>query len=233
MRNTLLAASVFALTGTAASAATTETGALGAGEPGFIGILEATFGGTFSRSGADYVSGSVTAFRVADDGSDSSIGAGLYTAELVASYSDNIQEFGILTDTGFQMLDMTDQFGMLNSAPVVFNAESATTLVARDGGESGLHTSDPALNPGGRVQLITFLIEEEDGDESLLLFWEDLSEQPGIGKNRTKADFNDLVVRLSSVDSASAVVPIPASALGGLLILGGVGALGVVRKLRK
>ncbi|MEM6560446.1 MAG: hypothetical protein AAF656_02505 [Planctomycetota bacterium] len=229
-----LAAATLALTAGTTQAALTDPGRLGAGEPGFIGILQNTFGGTFSRSGADYTSDvGVTAVRVADDGADSSIPAGTYLAELVASYSDNEQEFGILESGEFMMVAKANSFGMLDETAVTFSATEATTLVARDGGESGLHTSEPTLNPGGKDQLITFRIEEEDGDESLLLFWEDLSDVPGVSKGRTKADYNDLVVQLSSVDTAAAVIPLPASAMGGILLVGGAGALGLFRKLRK
>src|SRR5205807_6102169 len=90
-------------------------------------------------------------------------------------------------------------------------------------GDSGTQSSLDSDNSDGRDHLIAYVVTglPDTSGPVWMLFFEDMNRIIGTPKNRTFADYNDLVVEVRSVVSP---IPLPPAGWAGLLTLAG-GAL--------
>ena len=75
--------------------------------------------------------------------------------------------------------------------------------------------------------MVTYLLKGSGADR-WLMFWEDVDVTPHIAKHRSSADFNDLVVEVTSHSQAVSVPLLPASYMGIATLLSG----GIAKVLR-
>lgn len=238
----LAAVAIIAGPATDAGAANSRIGAsIGGSEPSHQQILENLYGGSFTRSGDDFSNGQVDVQRLGDDGA----GAGreqifqpeFVSARAVASFARNSKTFGTVDESGrFQALLSTHRNAAESAGPVdLRGAGLSNTLLALQSGGSTF-TSDRTLNPNGADQLVSYTVKTRNGantasssPDGFLLFWEDSA------SDASDYDYNDLVVQVNAADpgSANVLIPLPAAAWSGLMLMGAVGAAAGIKRIRR
>jgi hypothetical protein len=236
--NSLLAASLalagaIALSATPASAGLTGVQNPVHGEHSHEQILENVYGGDFVATTGGYTNGTISvsrlddegdAFSLASTGGDETLTGGDFSAHAVARFSGYSQSFGVTTGDGFANLFDVSGFG--------YDVTGGTDSAGLDGswnwarsGETGTHTSLAGLNEDVRDHLVSYEVTGlTQSGQTWLLFWEDLTLTAGLSKERSTADFNDLVVEVRSGDSGPVAVPLPPALIPGLAMLAGLGA---------
>jgi len=205
-------------------------------EVGHRQIFEHQYGGNFHKVGDDFYSGNVSAKRM--DDWMSSLGvqnlktgecglaadqwfSGKFSVSAVAKFSNNTQRLGVESVKGASR----DLFNVKGYGFDISNAH--TSLDISDSfkwsrwGDSGVQTSIDTDNADGRDHMVTYVIEGLDGQTkpTFMMFWEDLNRSAATPKKRSWADYNDLVLEVRSDVQA---IPLPAPAIAGLIMLGGV-----------
>ena len=243
IKSAALAIASFA--GASAYASFSPVGVLHPGEAGQLQILEHQYGGDWHRVGDDFYNGTMSAKRMDDFLSDPSV---LDVAKGACGYStdqywcgDKIQLTAVAKFSGnAQRLSLVDSDGQTTKALDVkgygFNIEPATTTVNMHGdtftfrrdGDGGPMFSVNSMNLDLRDHVITYVIEGLPGVSGpvWMMFFEDMNKLVNTPKNRTFADYNDLIVEVRSVVSA---VPLPPASWAGLFTIAG-GALVRSRK---
>jgi hypothetical protein len=239
---TRFAVAVFAsiTTLSAAYAGPTVVRTAPASELGAAGILSHVYGGSFSASANGFTNGSITATRVNDDSASGAFLAALgpsggdvndsiwtgsrFEARTLAKFSLNSQSFGTLAgESGglFESLLDASGFGVDVSGAGSIDLTGQTFRWGRSG-STGTHSSLDSDNLDGRDHLVTYRIDGlGDLNESVwALFWEDLDKTATVGKYRSYADYNDLVVELRGLAPDATPVPLPPAIVPGLAILG-------------
>ncbi|MEM6552800.1 MAG: DUF4114 domain-containing protein [Planctomycetota bacterium] len=183
------------------------------GEATHLDIFNATYGGGFSAAGAGFTSSSVSVERV-DDSEDIAFGFGSFTARSVARFASLDQSFGYIDGGGdFQLLfEETGQGYDVTGSVEETTLETPVTFARL--GTGGIVSSDPTANSDGRDHLITYKVTDGSDDPFYVLFFEDL-----FGTSADD-DFQDLVVEVRPVN----MVPTPAAAGLGLMLMGGLAA---------
>jgi hypothetical protein len=181
-------------------------------EPNQRQILDHLVGGHFTVDGMGFTNGTVHASRI-DDDDDESFAGHKFLAKVVARFSDYSQAFGTFDNGNFARLFDVDG----NHYDVNGQAEIDMTrggAFAR-GGESSTNSSINSDNADGRDHLLTYKLSGAGHEDQWLLFWEDLNLSPALGKKRTFADYNDLVIQLTADDPPGNLVPLPPAIFSG------------------
>jgi len=187
-------------------------------------ILDHLYGGSFAAEGDGFSNGSIELERI-DDGAERIFQGELVSARTVATFSRNTQTFGVNDGGGFQPLFTVTGSGL--------EAGGSADLTGRD-----LSNAIVALQSGGRVvngtgaaadPLNVYAVSGrgDAGDQKFVLFWED-ARAP-----YSDFDYNDLVVEVSARGASNVLIPLPAAAWSGLTVMGGVGLMAGLRKLRR
>ncbi len=216
------AATLFAVS--SARAGFTTIGAHPAGEAGQEQVFAHQFGGTWQQQGVNFTDGSITATRVNDFQSSSSVlnlnkgamgsstdqlwSGDKFTVSAVAKFSGYTQSFGLLDSTG--------SHNLLNVTGTGFNVTSANVTVDMHGqqfqwqrsGDSGTQSSLAADNLDRRDHMLTYEVQGLPNTTGpvWMLFFEDMNLASNTPIHRTSADFNDLVVEIRPVVGA---IPLP------------------------
>ena len=238
MKYTRLAAvTAAAIFGISSQAGMTTVKPAPATEVGHEQIFEHVYGGSFSKVGDDYYSGQVSAKRLDDWMSDISVQSlkvgecgmacdqlfsGKFNVRAVAKFSGNSQTLGVVGESGgsHNLFNVSGYGFNINDAHATLDMSSETFKWAR-WGDSGYQTSVTTDNLDFRDHMVTYVIEGLPGQRqpTFMMFWEDLNRTTAMAKKRSWADYNDLVLEVRSV--ALNAVPLPAPAIAGLVMLGG------------
>lgn len=233
----VVAAAALACPASDADAANSPIGpSIGSGELSQQQILENLYGGSFTRSGDDFSNGQVDVERVSDEGGAEQIFQSEFgSARAVASFARNSQTFGTINDEGrFLPLFRTHRNTLDGAGPVDLRGSglSNTILALQSGGAT--YAADPTLNPGGADQLVSYAVKSRGASpasspDAFLLFWEDTASAS------SDYDYNDLVVEVSAAggDPANVLIPLPAAAWSGLMVMAGVGIAAGIRRMRR
>jgi hypothetical protein len=175
-------------------------------EPNQRQILGHILGGDFQVDGRSFTNGTLRATRL-DDDEDQTFAGNRFVANVVARFSDYSQSFGCMDGGRFEKLfDITGNH---------YNVSGQATIDMTKGGEfarsgdSSTDSSNISENADHRDHLITYQIAGDGAPDRYMLFWEDLNLSPTLGKHRTSADFNDLVIELTATDKGGNLVPLP------------------------
>ena len=231
------------LAGTAAAATYTTIGSPPGGEATHLQILNHIYGVTFTQSGLDYSSVTVTATRIADLGGNTPIDIatggvgdmdqvwqdGTVWMHVEAKFAGYSQKFGYFAGAGpagaytnsFDVIPGVDNYSPTQSAyPVLVMGPGAQWRWGRngDGGVfSSLEADNTASTSGRQDHMVTYKITGlTTTDTTWLLFWEDMT-------NGSDWDFNDLVVQVSTAEVGGAV-PEPLTVASAFFAVAGLGA---------
>jgi hypothetical protein len=208
------------------------------GEHSHEQILENVYGGDFVLTSSGFTNGTITvtraddpdpssdAFSLASTASDDATIGDSFSARAVAKFSGYTQSFGVEGGGGFANLFDVSGFGYNVTGGISGTSLSGPWNFARSG-ETGTHASVVGLNEDLRDHLISYEISGLDTTQNTwLLFWEDLTLTAGLSKERSTADFNDLVVEVRSGEiNGPVAVPLPPALIPGLAMLAGLGGL--------
>ncbi|HEX3356045.1 MAG TPA: hypothetical protein VHS31_03600 [Tepidisphaeraceae bacterium] len=216
----ITAATLFAAS--SAHAGFTTIGAHPAGEADQEQVFAHQFGGIWQQQGVNFTDGSITATRINDSLSASTVlnlnkgktgsstddlwSGDKFTVSAVAKFSGYTQSIGILDSTG--------SHNLLDIQGTGFNVTSANITVDMHGqqfqwqraGDSGTQLSLAGNNLDLRDHMLTYEVEGLPNTTGpvWMLFFEDMNLASDTPIHRTSADFNDLVVEIRPV-----VTPIP------------------------
>jgi len=228
-----------------AQAGFTGVGNHPAAEAGQEQIFEHQYGGNWHKVGDDYYNGGMSAKRMDDWLSNASVlnigngqcgystdemwCGGKFTMTAVAKWSGNSQKLNLIDSSGHvhNLLDVQGYGFDIDPASATVDMHGKSFNWLRDG-DSGLQSSIDSANSDGRDHLITYIVEGLPGIKGpvWMMFFEDMNKLVNTPKNRTFADYNDLIVEVRSVVSA---VPLPPAGWAGLVTIAG-GALVRSRK---
>jgi len=201
------------------------------------GIFSHQYGGAWHKVGDDFYNGTMSAKRMDDflstpsvlniakgecgDSTDQTWCGDKFKVSAVAKFSGNAQVLG--TDVNGSQHNLLDVKGYgfdIDPASTTIDMHGKEFSWTRDGGPSGMQSSLNSMNADGRDHLITYVIEGLPGVKGAvwMMFFEDMDKLANTPKNRTFADYNDLVVEVRSVVSA---VPLPPAVWTGLTTLSG------------
>lgn len=176
------------------------------------------YGGEFVQNGNDFSNGVVKANRV-DDDKDQSYDLNGWTAEALATWAGASQSFGT-ADEGI-LFDVQGKNGQQISGGGSDAVGGSDIHFARFGNERATFdvSTDADSNRLGRDHVVTYTISVDDVPQENLyyLFFEDANDW----------DYNDMVVRITSGEDASLIIPEPSS-----LALLGLGGLAMFRRRR-
>jgi hypothetical protein len=209
-----------------------------AGEASQQQVLTHVFGGTFTASGVNFSSGSVTATRV-DDSTAGLWTTGIDSVTAIGRFTRNSETFGVLpgaTGGTFKPLFTVTGRGFNVSGSFTNTGSNVlppgtTYRLARSGGD-GLASSLPADN-GGVDHLVSYVISGSAITKpTFMMFFEDNS------GGKADFDFNDLVVKVTSPGvaapaSSTAAVPLPSTLLLGASGLAVLAIGGAIRRWRQ
>jgi hypothetical protein len=207
-------------------------------EPNQELILEHLYGGNFTKSGANYSNGSVSALRIDDtlttngilgmiDGTpgpttDQVWHDGFVNATAHARYARDQQSLGYWEGTAggtyTNLFDIVGKGYDVEGEALLADMRGKTWRWGRSRGRGGLHSSLASENPDNLDHLVTYKLTGVPatlGQTVWLLFWEDLNYNPVPYSFTSDRDFNDFVVELR----ASTSVPEP-TALAGVALAG-------------
>lgn len=191
-------------------AAFTEIQAPFGGEDSHAEIFSNLYGGTFSADGVNFTNGSITAERI-DDDDDHFFSSDLpIRGTAKVTFADFDQEFGIFDDDGgpFQSVFNVNGYGYDVTGSAVIDVDDEFA-VGRDGPRGTFASSEPSFNPSGVDRVVSYRLLGLDGPGPVWAwFFEDQ------GADVADFDFQDLVVE-------GRVVPTPAAAAAGLVMLSG------------
>jgi hypothetical protein len=227
-----------------ANAGMTSIGKMGAGEDSQMQIFDHAYGGSWHKVGTDFYNGGMSAKRMDDFLSDPSVldiargDCGMstdqkwcgnkFTVSAIAKFSGNSQNLGIVDSHGTHNVFGVTGYGY-NIAPESQTIDlNGQTFEWQRSGDSGTDDSLDSHNTDLRDHLITYVVNGLPGQSSpvWMLFFEDMIKTSTTPKNRTFADFNDLVVEVRPVVNP---IPLPPASWAGLVTLAG-GALVKSRK---
>jgi len=233
----LAAVSAAAIFGLNAHAGMTAIKQAPVSEVGHEQILEHVYGGNFSKVGDDFYSGKVSAKRLDDWMSDIGVQSlklgecgmatdcffsGKFNIRAIAKFSGNSQSLGVVGESSgsHRLLNVSGYGFDVSDSSATLDLGSESFKWAR-WGDSGYQTSVNTDNLDFRDHMATYVIEGLPGQKqpTFMMFWEDLNRTTAMAKKRSWADYNDLVLEVKSV--ALNAVPLPAPAIAGLLMLGG------------
>jgi hypothetical protein len=223
-----LAGGVLILFSSNAKAGFTEVVANRFGEPGPQQVVAHLYGESFTQSGENFVGDTVTATRLEDGTPAEALTGEKFLASAVARFSNFTQTYGVINSVGTFTPVFTasgEGYNVSGSGTIKVNAGESFGRT----GNSGMDSSTPSQNADGRDHVVTYKIDGAKPDPQFLQFWEDLNIAPDVTKGRSKADFNDLVVRLESSSAGGGngvTVPLPPVVMSG-------GALGLLMLIRK
>ena len=220
-----------------AHAGMTSIGKMGAGEDSQKQIFAHAYGGSWHQEGTDFYDGAISAKRMDDFlsvpsvldiahgdcgySTDQTWSGNKFTVTAIAKFSGNSQELGTVDSHGNSqsVLDVQGYGYDITPASKTVDMNGQQFKWTRDG-NSGLQTSLDSDNADGRDHLITYVVNGLPGQSGpvWMLFFEDMNKTATTPKNRTYADFNDLVVEVRPMVSA---IPLPPAGWAGLFTLAG------------
>ena len=219
-----------------AHAGFTTIGKMGAGEDSQKQIFAHAYGGSWHQEGTDFYDGAISAKRMDDFlsvpsvlnishgdcgySTDQNWSGNKFTVTAIAKFSGNAG-----TRHGRFTWPFAEPFGcpgMAMTSPQ--RARPSTwTAINSNGREMATAAWKRSLNSDnadGRDHLITYVVNGLPGQSGpvWMLFFEDMNKTSTTPKNRTYADFNDLVVEVRPMVSA---IPLPPAGWAGLFTLSG------------
>lgn len=181
-----------------------------------LNSLYGSHGGNFTSGdpSTGFTNGVITVTRIGDD-QDQIWSAGTYEAQALASFAALGQVFGTVAGQSggsFNTLFETVGKGLNATGSANFTMDEDFRFARKSSPlKSNFLTSADADNPQGKDQLVTYLVTGTGLQNPVyLLFWEDLTNGDD--------DYQDLVLRLTQLDTA--VAPAPAALTAGLAMLG-------------
>ena len=218
------------LAGSAASASPTFTSINNtSGEVNQATLLSVIYGGAWTRltGTQSYTNGSLTAFRVADDGLSSPLhivtgnrllveddiwAGGETTVTVRAKYAADSHTFGWINGSsgtsGFQPLFSTTNFD--NPIKVALTNSFRWALHNESSGHT--FTSKDSNNPGNRDMMVTYSITGAGiTAPTWLLAWEDRT-------SNSDRDFNDAAIEISTAQPIPEPGPMVLASMAGLFI---------------
>jgi hypothetical protein len=236
------------ITALPAYAGFTTIGAHPAGEADQEEVFAHQFGGTWLQQGVNFTDGSITATRVNDFQSSSSVlnlnkgaigsstdqlwSGDKFTVSAVAKFSGYSQSFGLLDSSGsHNLLDVTGTGFNVTSANLTVDMHGEQFQWQRSG-DSGTQSSLAADNLDLRDHMLTYEVQGLPNTTGpvWMLFFEDMNLALNTPIHRTSADFNDLVVEIRPGVNA---IPLPPGGWAGLLTLTGAALVRGRRALSK
>ncbi len=221
-----------------AHAGMTTIGKMGVGEDSQEQVFAHTYGGSWHQEGTDFYDGAVSAKRMDDFlsvpsvlkvatgdvgySTDQTWSGNKFTVTPIAKWSGNQLETGLTDSNGDLHVLFTNDSGY------GYNIDHDSKTVDMQGqqfkwtllGNTGIHSSLNSDNADGRDHMITYLVSGLPGQSGpvWMLFFEDMDKTSTTPKNRTYADFNDLVLEVRPMVSA---IPLPPAGWAGLFTLSG------------
>jgi hypothetical protein len=222
---------------------------MGVGEDSPMQIIQHTYGGSWHQEGTDFYNGSMSAKRMDDFLSDPSVldiakgDCGMstdqkwcgnkFTVTAIAKFSGNQQDLGDIDSHGksHNLMDVTGYGYNITPASKTLDMNGQTFEWQRSG-NSGTDDSLDGDNPDHRDHMITYILNGLPGQKGpvWMLFFEDMTKTSTTPKNRTFADFNDLVVEVRPVVNP---VPLPPASWAGLVTLSGAALVKSRRQILK
>ena len=211
-------------------------------EMGHAQILSGVYGGSFSQSGANFSSGTMTATRIEDSsstsaimdlitgngGSDQCFTNGVISARAIARFAGSEQTLGALQGQiggSFQELFTVSGTGLNVSGGIDgLDLCGKTVRFARGAGASEMYTTLDTENYASADMVVSYHLTG-GGIDKWVLFFEDA----GVNYN-SDFDFNDLVVEITA---SPAAVPLPPAAWTGLATLVAGGLFNARTRLRQ
>src|SRR5438094_7304159 len=210
IRTATLAAAVTMFGAASAQASLTAVKPPNASEMGIEQILQGTYGGNFSANGNNFTNGAVTATRI-DDDLDQVWTGGTFDITAKAKLSGYSQTLGYVGHPGNgpvnHLLDVTGS-GLSAGGTLSHVTIGEDFCFVREG-DSGTQMSELNENSDGRDHMISYAIHGLSNPDTYLLFFEDMDLTASTWKNRSYADYNDLVVQVNRSSATPLAAPLP------------------------